>query len=722
MSYPGDSALDARIQQRILSAFAEAVRLYQEGSPEECRTVLRSILEVDPSFTPASRLMTSVDDGVPVDLGQLLGDVGASGIDTEAVVIEARQTFAERKFARAIELAREVLHELPGHEEAKKILLEAEGRVRAAPEVERYVQRARTALKDGSLREVEALLELARNLDPSHPDLVGLEREIEESPASGVGERTIEFDFGDVVREIEEEDTVKATVPAAAAKPPAKPPATTSAPGSAVPSPGPEPTVEAVASGAGPAQAPSVPPAGASYFEFAEEPPARERPPGFPVDGDAQAGAPRFGSGEQFGLAEAEEADDAAERVESLLAQGQDAYDKGEFQGAIDAWSRIYLIQAENPEADRRLVEARERLEEVQRQADHRFYEAREAFEQGRTEEARALCQEVLKLEPRHLEAQDLIARLDTPAAPPPPSTAPVEEDLFHDDFVPTSASLSSGEGAAVGGASTVREALTHRLRQGPEGKRLPLPLPALVLGGGLVVVLLVLGFVLRSSFFDGGGTATETTIAQAQEAADQGRLQEAIDLLNSLRASEQLDGDVANQVSQRIVSYQRRLKATASPVPRVDSTPIRAALENGKRVKALRLVESGLAKVPGDTELTRFKSEILSYSPLIATLAEAADERDNETVRRAAQELQREHPGDSEASRLWRAATFNEAIMLLRKYQVGSAKGLLDQLANGDADPEVERVRTFASRYISKPVDPRYQIFVTNVELRPLE
>jgi hypothetical protein len=52
----------------------------------------------------------------------------------------------------------------------------------------------------------------------------------------------------------------------------------------------------------------------------------------------------------------------------------------------------------------------------------------------------------------------------------------------------------------------------------------------------------------------------------------------------------------------------------------------------------------------------------------------------------------------------------------------VGTAKGLLDQLARQDADSEVDRVRTFASRYISKPVDPRYQIFVTNVELRPLE
>jgi hypothetical protein len=81
-----------------------------------------------------------------------------------------------------------------------------------------------------------------------------------------------------------------------------------------------------------------------------------------------------------------------------------------------------------------------------------------------------------------------------------------------------------------------------------------------------------------------------------------------------------------------------------------------------------------------------------------------------------------KEHPGDTEAQRIWSVATFNAAVLQLRKYQVAQGHDLLEQLAIASPDPEALRLKDLAKSYLSRPADPRYQIFVTNVELRTLE
>ena len=149
------------------------------------------------------------------------------------------------------------------------------------------------------------------------------------------------------------------------------------------------------------------------------------------------------------------------DRVQELLDQGQATFEAGDFQGAIETWSRIYLVDAHHAEAELRIEQARRRREEVERLAEHRFYEAREAFEEGRPDDARALCQEVLSIQPQHLEAHDLLQRLETPAAPPPAPTSSLgaaEEDLFRDDFVPATIATTQLSTTAPLSTGTTRE------------------------------------------------------------------------------------------------------------------------------------------------------------------------------------------------------------------------------------------------------------------------
>ncbi|NCO69348.1 MAG: hypothetical protein GW878_02350 [Acidobacteria bacterium] len=404
------------------------------------------------------------------------------------------------------------------------------------------------------------------------------------------------------------------------------------------------------------------------------------------------------------------------------MDQGQDAFDRGDFQSAIDTWSRIFLIDAHHPEAEMRIEQARRRREEIDRQVEHLFYDAHDAFDAGRVDEARSLCQDVLRMQPQHLEAHDLLTRIETPAAPPPPPAAPAadEDDLFRDDFVPAAIS-SSGSLAAVPGeaAPPVRE------RTGavatPVSSRLP-KIPALVLMGAAAALIVVVGgvFVLRSTVFSGGASAVTEALAESERLVKEDRLQDAARVLQSIQA--QADGEQAKEISRRLLDYQRRLRAKAAQAKAVDLGPIRQAVAEGHRLKALQLIAESLVQAPGDLGLEAIRGEIVAWASALPDLLRTVQKGDWEGAQRAAAAIREQHPGDAAAQRAWQAATYNRAVALARAYRVAEANGVITQLANETTDADIERLRDMTKTYLTRPADPRYDIFVRNIELRPVE
>ena len=415
-------------------------------------------------------------------------------------------------------------------------------------------------------------------------------------------------------------------------------------------------------------------------------------------------------------------ADEATTKIAALLDQGQEAYDRGDHQTAIDAWSRIYLLDARSSEAERRIELARRRSEESQRLAEHRFYEAREAFDQGRTDDARALCQEVLALVPQHLDAHDLLARLDTPAAPPPPPSAPADEvDLFKDDFVPAklaaAAEVATATPPPLPAAARERPVVKASRQPASAGRRLPVSIPLVAGIGGMVVVLVLAGLLLRGTVFSGGGAEVTAALAEAEALAAQGKLEEAVTLLQNTQA----EGEDANRLGQQALEYTRALRARAKPSAS-PAAAARQAFAEGRRLRALQLAREGLAKLPGDPELVALRGEIDAFSPAYGPLADAAAAGRWDMVRMNSAQLLERHPGDPEAERVWQAATFNAAVAALRSYQVGPAHRLFLELGSKGDDPEVRRLAEMAGSYLSRPVDPRYEIFVKAIALRALE
>lgn len=775
MAYTGDSRLDQKVQQRIMTAFAEAVRLYREGHPEESLTVLRSISDVDAQFKPAQRLEAAINANAPVDLAQLLGEMSAAADqDAAETVAKARQAFEQRDFAAAQSLAQAVLKDLPGHAEARKLALEAQARLRATSEVESLLARAKDALAAGQAAEAQGFVRLARNLDATHPGLAALEARL---PAPTSAEPEAEFEFevfdhfagadvpaaapppeapeqpaGSFEAGFEEGGpempaAIGAPAPAAPLRQPVSSPAAFAPPPSAAPSPGPA-GFQVAPVVASPAARPAAAPAGAAAFGPASAAPPAPTPlraaaePAFGVSRPAPAPPPSTGfafdapmedAGIEFGQvampAPAAPADFVAaagqdERVQELLDQGQRAFDAGDYQGAIETWSRIYLVDAHHAEAELRIEQARRRREETERLAEHRFYEAREAFEQGRAEDARALCQEVLRLQPQHLEAHDLLQRLETPASlppPPTPSLAADEEDLFKDDFVPATIATTSVGGGAAAPVTKVRE----RAVVAPAGEKSTrtiagLSLPMVAAAGVGVVVLLAAGLFFGGKLLFRGSDKSATTIAIADGLAAQGQLGDAIAVLESL--SGQLEGEQANLVNEKIQGLKRRLKARATPVPAFDAGAIRAAIDGGQRIKAFRLVQEGLQKAPGEPQLVAMQTELAGYSSLLPQVANAVRDGNWEAARQAAGKIREDHPGDGEATTVWGVATYNLALLALRKYQVPAANALLSELVKAGDDPQAAKLQAFSRSYLSRPTDPRYDLFVTNLELRKVE
>ncbi|MEW5877800.1 MAG: hypothetical protein AB1751_07040 [Acidobacteriota bacterium] len=655
MSYPGSPDKDPKVQQRILAAFREAVRLYQDGHRDECQTVLHSILEVDPAFRPAQRLESAIIQGLPVDLASLLGDLaGEAGSQVEGLLSQARQALAERNFSRAAELAQAVLRELPGHQEARSLLQQAQAALKAQSEVATQLARARQALAAGLVEEAKGFLALVRGIAPDHPELA----ELESLVASQTAEEAAMVEFETFT-------------------PPPSPP---------TPPPSPADRVE---------------------LEAPWESAAQKTTSGFSFD--AVGEVPTFS-------AEPAVPESPEEKVAALLAEGQEAFDRGDYAQAVDVWTRIYLIDPHNQEAERRIEQARRRREELDRLAEMKYAEALEAFEGGRLEEARELLQEVLSLQPQHVDANDLLARLETPSAPPPlrAELPAVEEDLFRDDFVPQE--IVSGESAAVSEVPLEERAVPRPVRPAVKARRLALPLPVMVGVGVAVVVLVVLGLVLGGRVFQ-SGPSVEDTLQEAERLAQQGQLQDAIKLLQTLN----LEGSEANQVQQRILEYQKKLKVQAPPPPTVDLGPAKQALGEGRYLKAALVLRAAAKKAPHDEGVRQLLGQVAAYDPGLPALADAWEKGSWEVASRALATMVEAHPQDGELRQAWQVARYNWSLELLRGFQVADAAKVLGELAKETNDPEVGRLHELARAYLSRSVDPRYKIFVNSLSFREL-
>jgi len=111
---------------------------------------------------------------------------------------------------------------------------------------------------------------------------------------------------------------------------------------------------------------------------------------------------------------------DSDPRVRALLDEGQKAFDAGDLQGSIDAWSRIFLIDIDHQEASRRIDQARKLKAESERQVEEIFHEGVAKLETGDAAGARQAFQRVLELQPGYFAAREYLQQLEAGKMPVP--------------------------------------------------------------------------------------------------------------------------------------------------------------------------------------------------------------------------------------------------------------------------------------------------------------
>jgi tetratricopeptide (TPR) repeat protein len=397
MTYPGNQSLASDVQQRIRSTFEHTLGLAEKGSRQEALLGCDFVLRMDPLFEPARRLQErlestsgplAVDDlrrgdppsariapaapmapaaqpgGVPdtlwTDLDGLatelpeLPDPHATG-GTGALRAEFESLLSERRFQELQLRAQQEAPAVTTDLELQRFEKLAQERLEAGPYVSKFLLSAREASRAGNVAESKRLLDKARALDPSHPGIAELS-----SPDGAAGGTAAGRESG---------SAAAAGAPGAAAFS-----AAALAPGAAAPSLAP-------------------PPPGA----FRPQPAQPVQPVRMPEPAAASGGA----DGE------------SERRIRQLLDEGQAALDGGDPQAAIDAWSRIFLIDIDHQEAAHRIDGARRMKAERDRQVEETFHDGMSHLEGSDAAGARRAFERVLELQPSHLQAREYLQQLD---------------------------------------------------------------------------------------------------------------------------------------------------------------------------------------------------------------------------------------------------------------------------------------------------------------------
>jgi len=754
MRYVGNTSLSPQIQERILNTFQQTLSLAQEDNRQEALLGCDFILRLDPLFEPARHLqqrLNETEGAIEVaDLAEIVdaeveaapqeatpGAVEApvatevpptvepapvvtevppiveqAPVATEVAPPEAPPAaasdipgrmallFEQRSYQELLQLAQEHQDLIAKNPELRQFAETATARFEAEPYVRNFIESARTAKDLGDLTSAQAHLEKARELDTSHPDLAILEGDLD--AATPVAPPTEVPPL--VVEPAPDETTAPMEVP-----PPTEVP-----PSVEIPPP----------LGASESQEPDepVPPAPeVSAEEATAEEPVQVEPQVVPSL-DAEPAARLDSESEQ--------------RINALLGEGQEAFDTGQYQSAIDAWSRIFLIDIDHAETSRRIELARKLKAEVERQIEESFHEAISMLESGKVDEAREAFQKTLELQPSHMGARDYLEKLDkgdlAPAEAKQPEVAPdVDAEAAADEAQITETHEASDLAFDQPAAPT---SIPDDVYIGPEEEAVAKPAPRkrsfTLIGTAVLVIVLVAAWFVYSkwdSFFPASTDDQQTAgqpqidpVERARELHEAGNTAMAINVLRRLPPGNDQYAEAQSLIAMWEVGDQPDESLNAGPTE-ADLARREELLEQavtagkqGENLLALALVEEAaqIAELEGeDMEIQTAATDMLEALHRERELFEQGD------WEYALPELWRMHeadPQNRDVVRLMADSYFNLGLRDLQRGDPRAAQEKFEEaLELSPDDEELQRMVEFATSYVQRPSDMLYRIFV---------
>jgi tetratricopeptide (TPR) repeat protein len=779
-TYPGNPSLGDEVKQRILATYEQSVGLAESGRHQEAILGCDFVLELDPQFDPA-RILKERLSAAPGGGGESLGslpdlpdfsdpgaaDPGALGsAETSAddlfdltpapagagLAESLRERLEARDFQGLLELAAADREALAADPEAVQIATIAQSRLEAQPYVESFLREAGTALRAGDLEKAEAELAKVSSLDPAHPlyeDLEARLRTAREAPSAAVYPPAPElstpedspFDLpapDDDVELLGGFDVPDLSAPEES--PAWSPAASDDGDYDLFSFDGLEPSDDPVLDPApAPTPAPAAPPAATpSPTQTATAAPSAPAAP------SAQA-APRA---------------EGDARIAELLGEGDEAAAAGDYQGAIDAWSRIFLIDVDHEEAARRIETARRKKAEREREVEEAFHEGLGALEAGDRNGAKAHFERVLAMQATHLAARDYLRQIESGEPISVSRGASPDETIAMGGLGTFDLSdLSSGERA--GGSATLREEILVPPPPSDSGKRgsgeratagAPPSYGAaqttksepgrrtFYLVGGLVLVLVAVAawwlFSNKDSVFpnsDAEEAAVQPAealgaIERATDLHEQGRTAMALGMLRRIRPD-----DPAYTEAQELISrWEAPGQASAEELEEAALSPealerrdrlvqgARSAYDQNEFLLARQLLDRAERISPlegGSRELQDETDRALE--PLASEIA-LFEGGDYERLIPRLWRVYEESPGNRDVRRMMVTSYYNRGV---RELQRGDAAAAAEEFAEGlEVDPEDEGLRRhhlFARTYQSRPKDLLYRIYVKYLPTR---
>ncbi len=739
MSYPGNDALAQETKDRLLRTFSQTLDLAARGGVQEALLGCDFILRMDPLFQPARTLherLSSATGSVDVDdLRGVVGGVPAAApassygtvqmpaikapqparptVDPQAVRNALQRAFDARDFAGVVALATQQRTVVEADPSLEALVQAAQSHAEAEPYVRRFLDEARNAVQQGNPADAERLLQKVASLDATHPELEEL-RQLAAAAARSeepltFGDLPADLSLADAPNELSFADLNTPELPT--------PPARFEIPGTlGSDSPDPESLdIESLDIGALDADSldtGALAPGGTG-----------------PVDGGVMGA---FELPEPLTPQRAPEGDS---RIGELLDEGQASLERGEYQAAIDAWSRIFLIDIDHGEAARRIEQARKLKAEAERQAEEIFHEGVAKFESADPDGARACFERLLEQQPNHLAAREYLDQIEAGkvrvaprpaglAAKLPPSGAHAAPPavLKEEILVPPEPGQAPAKPAK---AATVPSAGVRKSRSGRTFALVGLVVLLVAGGGGWYL------FTHRSRFFPNSEPPAPATapqqdaIQRATALHGQGKTAVAIAQLRRVPQDDPLYEKAQALIAQWQAAAEQPPPA-AAPAPEVQAkqtqlvADARAAYGQGSYLKAQALFEQAAAGGTLEGSAAELLADCRKQTATLQNELAFLQQGEYEVALRNLWRLHEAQRANRDVITLMVRAYYNLGIKDLQREAPSDAlQNFKEALGLDSSDAEVLRLARFAEAYASRTQDLQYRIFVKYLTAR---
>jgi tetratricopeptide (TPR) repeat protein len=684
MTYPGNPALSPEIQQRILDTFSQTVELAEHGSSQEAILGCDFILRLDPSFEPARVLRGRLEDAGdrPVDVDDIKTVVPDVFEETKpeplVPVADTDLTSEVEPQAETDPVKAEILQAYENRDFQRTLSLISDHQAEYSGDTE-----IRTIRSEASSR-LEAEPYVKNFIDQAR---IALQDGNSQKAAEWIEKaRSLDPSHPD----LEEMETVQGFYE----DPELKMGYRRTTGGKATEG-------EAIEE--------------AEPSEDEEEAPAEPTPT-----------APPAGDAEQAPTTE------SAQRIAELLAEGQVSFDEHDYQGAIDVWSRIFLIDIDHEEATRRIEQARQLKAEGEREIEEIYHEGLSCAERGDVDGARTAFQKVLQLQPQHVAARDQLKLLESakPGAPSAvPQVAAQPEEGVADEFPVSEETLFDAQRAQAAGApqqrAPARPAATAAKRSALGGRAF------IWIGGLVLLVVVVAGWLLysqRQNIFPNA----KPTAAKAQQASSgpigrAKRLQAAGKVDLAIRLLQGILPDNPDYAQAQTLIAQWQAPAAGGEASEQDLAgredliaQAQSAHQQGDDLSAGKLIDHAAAIAPLVGDSAKLADSIHGKLAPVEKEIELFQNNDWEYALPDLWRMHEANPQDRVVNQLLVNGYYNLAVRDLQRNSPENALEKVQEALNlAPHDEHLQRVKAFAETYEHQPRDLRYRLYVKYLPFR---